>query len=145
MRPIILLPTVFLLCSCIDQPSSDEVASVTSPDGTTRAILFETNGGATTAFGYELKLRPSRAETDNAETDNTVAAGALYGATRSDCSWGVNLRWSSPTELIVEFMEADKTKLPAQVQIGNKTVVVTQRPGVSDKTAPCGGMLANLG
>jgi hypothetical protein len=142
MRPFILLPTVFLLCGCIDltgEPGSDEVASVTSPDGTTRAILFETNGGATTAFGYEIKLRRARAG-----TDDTVAAGELYGATRSDCSWGVNLRWSSPTELVVEFMEADQTKLPAQVQIGNKSVVVTQRSGVSDEAAPCGGMLANL-
>ena len=142
LRVVALLPAALLLCSCFDlagEPSSDEVATVTSPDGAIRALLFETGGGATTAFGYKIELQSAAQGAGNA-----VAAGKLYAAARSDCSWGVNLRWTSPTKLVVEFMDADQVKLPALVQIGAQSVEIVQRSGVSDDTAPCGGMLANL-
>ena len=137
-----MLAPMLMLTSCdlLGEASRDEVAAVTSPDGATRAVLFETNGGATTAYGYEIELQAA-----SRDGDEVVAAGELYGAARSQCSWGANLRWLSPTELAVEFMEADRTAIPAQVEIGGKSVTVMERQGVSDEVAPCGGMLANVG
>lgn len=136
-----MLASTLMLTSCnlLGEVSRDEVAAVTSPDGATRAVLFETNGGATTAFGYEIELQPTQG------SNEVVVAGKLYGASRSGCSWGVNLHWLSPTELAVEFMEADRTATPAQVEVGAKSVMIMERSGVSDEAAPCGGMLANLG
>ncbi|MBL8397465.1 MAG: hypothetical protein JNL84_04855 [Candidatus Accumulibacter sp.] len=50
--------TVLLLAwffsGLIGEPSKDEVARVVSPSGNIDAVLFETNGGATTSFGYEV-------------------------------------------------------------------------------------------
>ena len=142
MRTAIMLAPMLMLTGCdlLGEVSRDEVAAVTSPDGATRAVLFETNGGATTAFGYEIELQPA-----SSDSDETVAAGELYGAGRSSCSWGVNLRWLSPTELAIEFMEADRTAIPVQVEVGGKSVTIQEHSGVSDEAAPCGGMLANRG
>jgi hypothetical protein len=143
MRFPILYAVPLMLTGCFDlagSPSRDEVASATSPDGSLRAALFETNGGATTSYGYEIELAP----TSQTKSD-PVVGGTLYGAARSECSYGVNLRWLSPTELGVEFMEADRAAIPATVKIGEKTVTMTTRSGVSDETAPCGGMFANRG
>lgn len=132
-----------MLSGCLDllgAADRDEVTSLTSPDGATRVILFETNGGATTAYGYQIELQPAFQV-----GDEVVAAGELYGAARSQCSWGVNIHWLSSTELAVEFMVAHRTTIPAKVKVGDKTVTIMQRSGVSDKAAPCGGMLANIG
>src|SRR5258705_13961034 len=41
----------FMLASCASQ---DEVSRVPSPDGRVEAVLIETNGGATTSFGYRI-------------------------------------------------------------------------------------------
>ena len=135
-----LAPLLMLAgCDMLGEVSRDQVAAVTSPDGRTRAVLFETNGGATTSYGYEIELELASRDGD------PVAAGKLYGAARSQCSWGVNLHWLSPTELAVDFREADRTEIPISVEVGAKSVKVTERSGQSDEAAPCGGMLANLG
>lgn len=128
-------------CSGVTGSSSrDEVASAASPDGRIHAILSETNGGATTSYGYEIELHPAPYR-----GEDPVPAGTLYGAARSACSYGVNLRWLSPDELAVEFLEADKVALPDKVGVGGKTVRIVSRAGVSDGNAPCGGMLASKG
>jgi len=120
--------------------SRDEVARSKSPDGRTLAILLETNGGATTSYGYEVELRSASDEAENA-----VVAARLYGAARSVCAYGVNLRWLTPTELSLEFKETDQLKITPEVEVGAKTINVTASPGVTDETAPCGGMLASQG
>jgi len=128
-------------CSGLTGPiSRDEVSSVTSPDGNIRASLFETNSGATTSYGYEMEL----VRTDLAG-ERPVEAGTLYGAIRSSCSYGTNLRWLSPDQLEVEFLKADKVALPNTVKVGDKTVRITTKEGVSDDNAPCGGMFASKG
>ena len=54
--PIILV--IFILTSgCIFpewEAGFDEVSRVSSPDGKVDAVLVETNGGATTSFGYRV-------------------------------------------------------------------------------------------
>ncbi|WP_435417158.1 hypothetical protein WAB17_09710 [Parerythrobacter aurantius] len=141
MRTVIILAPLLMLIGCdlTGEVSRDPVAAVTSPDGATRAVLFETNGGATTSYGYEIELEPA------SQDGEVAAAGQLLGAARSQCSWGVNLRWLSPTELAIDFKEAERTEIPKRVEVGAKSVTITERSGISDKAAPCGGMLANLG
>jgi hypothetical protein len=118
--------------------SRDEVARVTSPDARIEAILIETNGGATTPFGYEIWLR----EKDH-ESRERVAT--LYGAVRNESAAGVNLRWMDDTQLVVEYQEARTEALDKpSVTIGGRDVHVALKPHVSDPTAPAGGMLSNL-
>ena len=46
------LPIVLALLAGCGLVSRDEVARVASPYGGVEAVLIETNGGATTSFGY---------------------------------------------------------------------------------------------
>jgi len=118
--------------------SRDEVARVPSPDGRVEAVLMETNGGATTSFGYEVhvveKGRPA---------SNQVAW--LYGAGRNENAFGANLKWINGNELVVEYLDArDQALGRASVSVAGRTIKVSLRSGVSDPTAPPGGMLYNL-
>jgi hypothetical protein len=118
--------------------SRDEIARVISPDGRLEAILIETNGGATTAFGYEIWLR----ETDRGSRERVAT---LYGAVRNESAAGVNVRWMDDTQLVVEYQEARTEALDKPiVTIGGRDVLVGLKPHVSDPTAPAGGMLFNL-
>ena len=57
-----------MLAGCSDlfvAPSHGEVAWANSPDGLTHAILSETNGGATTSYGYKIELHPAPHEGKN--------------------------------------------------------------------------------
>jgi hypothetical protein len=142
MKYVAAVIALFALSGCLfsGEPSREEVARSKSPDGKVLAILLETNRGATTSFGYEVELRPA-----SAQSEEGVVAANLYGAVRSGCAYGVNLRWTSPTELGLEFMEADQIKVTSEVQVGANTIKVAATPGVTDESAPCGGMLASLG
>lgn len=93
-----------LALSACGLPSRDEVAKVTSPDGSLVAVLIETNGGATTSFGYEIWLRDK-----NAGSGEQV--GTLHGAVRNDDAFGANLRWTDNTELSVEYLKAQTERL----------------------------------
>jgi hypothetical protein len=141
MRTQLLFASTLMLIGCLDiagSTSRDAVATATSTDGSIQAILFETNGGATTSYGYEIELHGSKSG------NHPVSGGRLYGAARSECSYGVNLRWLSPAELAIQFMAADQTDIPATVRVGTRAVKIVQQRGLSDETAPCGGMLANI-
>lgn len=133
--------SVFLLAGCgslLGGPSREEVAWANAPDGRTHAILVETNGGATTSFGYILELH-------SAPHDGTtpVYAGELYGAARSECAYGVDLHWRAPSTLVLGFASAEQVKVPSSVTVnGRKIQIVTQAGRVND-TAPCGGMAAS--
>ena len=134
---VALLP----LSGCLSgEPSRDEVARSKSPDGQTLAVLLETNGGATTSFGYEVELRSA-----SGEAEEPVVAASLYDANRSDCAYGVNLRWLFPTELGLEFENAKQIRITEDIRVGAKPITVSALPGVTDDSAPCGGMLASQG
>lgn len=140
-RAFLPLAALSMLAGCLDgAPRRDEVAFAPSPDGAIHAILLETNGGATASFGYEIELHAA-----SASEDETIPAGKLYEAARSDCAYGVNLRWLSPPRLAIEFKDAHSVAVPAHVQVGARTVTMIPRKGIEDEAAPCGGMLASLG
>jgi hypothetical protein len=117
--------------------SAVEVARVTSPDRGIDAVLVETNGGATTSFGYRVHLVPAGSAVDDQET------AFLYAAGRSDCASGVNLRWAGPDRLVVEYLDAERVTSSA-AEIEGRQVAVELKPGVTDPQAPCGGMEYNL-
>jgi hypothetical protein len=119
--------------------STDEVARVLSPEGAVEAVLMETNGGATTSFGYEVFIVPRGTKEPNNR------AVHLHGAIRNSGAYGANLRWLSASELLVEFEEAKSSDVERPtVMVAGRTVRVTLRPGVTDSTAPPGGMLYNI-
>src|SRR3954462_9773236 len=76
---------MIVLMACNASSARDEVSSVRSPDGQVQAVLFETNGGATTSFGYDVELHDRHGA--------SFSVAKLYGAVRNAHAWGVNLRW----------------------------------------------------
>ena len=138
IRTLLLVTVTLVVTSC---GSSDEVARVPSPTLKLDAVLVETNGGATTSFGYLVYIVP-RGKTPS----QGVEAAFLYGATRNNQAYGANLKWVEGSRLVVEYRDAQRSELRREsVAIGADTVVVTLRGGVTDSTAAAGGMLFNLG
>ena len=119
--------------------SQDEAARVPSPSGRADAVLVETNGGATTAFRYDVYLVPHGSKF----TSGPLAA-SLYDAGRSDSANGANLRWETAHHLVIEYLAARSawaTRWP--VGVGSDSVTVTLQSGVVDSKAPGGCMACN--
>ena len=122
--------------------SEDEVARETSPSGDIDAVLTETNGGATTSFGYLVYLVPHGASASH----DSGRVALVDGGTRNDQAWGVNLKWLSPDQLAVEYLSARYADLPeSSVHIIGRDISIQLIGGVNDPQAPPGGMLYNLG
>jgi hypothetical protein len=103
-------------------------------------VLVEKNAGATTSFGYEVHL-VARGKSPSAR--NAVAW--FYRATRNKGAYGANLVWRNPTLLVVEFMKAEEAKLESPfVEIDGTKVWIALQDGLTDSSAPSGGMLYNL-
>lgn len=114
--------------------SHDEVRRVTSPDGRIDAIVFETNCGAPCEFGYEVRLGPK----DCPEGEEVAY---LYGASRSEYSSGVNLKWANANALSIEYLSATRAKLEKHsIKIAGEKVQISLQDGVNDLEAPGGGM-----
>jgi len=92
------------------------------------------------SFGYEIDLAKAG---DGLSSARRVAF--LYGAGRSASAHGVNLRWTAPDAVAVEYLDARSAELelPA-VSIGGRSISVALAPGVEDRAAPPGAMLYNL-
>ena len=118
------------------QHSTDEVARVPSPNGMVDAVVIETNGGATTSYGYEVYLTLPKGQVN----DRPVAS--LYGAERSDHAWGITLQWVSAEKLSVQYLSAKSTQLnePSPV-VGSQRVQVVLESNRPDANAPQGNMV----
>lgn len=135
-----LLLLFLAACDSLGGTSRNEVAWANSPDGRTHAILLETNGGATTSFGYLVELHPA-----GHQGEPPVSAGNLYGAIRSDCAYGVDLHWLDPRTLALRFDRAKQVRVPSSVVVGGRQVRIVPQPRYKNDAAPCGGMLASGG
>lgn len=128
-----LMPT-----GCQRESSRAEVLRLPSPDGRVDAVLFETNGGATTSFGYEVEVTQH-----GSQEFQTIAE--LYGATRNESAYGVNLRWATNSVLDVEFL---RTKTPPithnPLLLNGRAISAVLSSGVNDPSAPAGAMVSNL-
>lgn len=129
---LMLFSCTALLGSC-----ATEVARVDSPDGNHYAILTETNGGATTDFGYRVDV-VSRLPFGLHGWSRQAASG--YGTTRSECAYGINMRWLDARTLELSYFDTET--LDHESQVGDVRIKV--RDKVDDATALCGGMLYNL-
>lgn len=86
----------------------------------------ETNCGTPCSFDYEIELVPK-----GCHRGEHVAS--VDGATRGNNAWGVNLRWSNPDALSVEYLRAENARLlKPTVTIAGATVRVSLRNGVND-------------
>ncbi|QHN03182.1 hypothetical protein FTO74_07225 [Granulicella sp. WH15] len=133
-----ILVLMALVIGCKKQPSSYEVARVKSPNGSLDAVLTETNGGATTSFGYVVSI-----EIDGAKTLNPVAN--LYGALRNEQAYGVNLSWADDHVLRVQYFRAKAVQnVSKTVNVGRQQIEVELQSGIEDAAAPSGGMHYNL-
>lgn len=92
---VAILLMAWFLSGLLGEPSKDEVARIVSPSGNVEAVLFETNGGATTSFGYEVFVVERGAKPSGSP------AVSLYGAVRNQHAYGANLKWSSPGSLLI--------------------------------------------
>ncbi len=147
LLPSCLLTLVLALGGCIASSgySWDEVARVRAPDGRADAVLIETNGGATTSFGYHVYVVAPGAAVPRTARGEPGEAVRVYGATRNANAYGATLRWAGADTLAVEYHEASSdTLLHRAVTLAQRTVQVVLRPGVADASAPPGGMLYNL-
>jgi hypothetical protein len=135
-RTVLLITlTVFAGCGLV---SRHEVVRVLSPDGRIVAVLVETNGGATTSFGYEVRVLGK-------DSYRGEEVAWLYGAARSNSAAGANLRWAKDNELLVEYLRAREERLEKSiVHVAGRDVRIALRNGVTDAAAPAGGMLYNL-
>ena len=131
---------LFAMSGChvgVPDASVNEVARVISPDGQVDAMLTESNGGATTSFGYVVAL----ASRDGSQRHQVAD---LHGATRSSQAYGVNLRWASADRLDIDFFSSKTPPtLYSPVTVGGRRITVTLHNGVIDTEAPTGGMLHN--
>lgn len=128
---------VIALAHFLFSPSRDEVSRVASPSGERVATVIEINGGATTSFGYEVRVSQTGFHPGSAKV------ALLYAAVRSHRAYGVNLRWVSDQELHVEYLSAQFAEVVSPGKSGPPMRVVLA-PGISDSSAPPGGMLYNL-
>ena len=103
-RKLSFLPIALALLAGCGLVSRDEVAQVASPDGRVEAVLIETNGGATTSFGYEVHVVPK-----GRPASDQVAG--LYGAGRNENAYGANLKWADDHELVIEYLAAREQQL----------------------------------
>jgi len=136
---LLLAVTVSAFLWLVPGPSADEVSRLAAPRGDIEAVLVETNGGATTSFGYEIFVVPRGTKPSG------MPAAFLYGAVRSQKAYGANLRWLSDSNLDVEFESTKSAKVGIPlVSVANRNVHVELKANVTDPNAPPGGMLCNL-
>jgi len=136
---LIVIGIVFLSFSSLEE-GKVEVARSTSPNEKLDAVLIETNGGATTSFGYEVHVVPKGSAVQDSK------AAYLYGATRNDHAYGVNLRWKEQGEVLVaEYLQAERVALiMPTVSLEKEKIRVVLQAGVVDNNAPVGGMEYNM-
>lgn len=134
-----VLLMAWLFSGLVGEPSKDEVARVVSPSGKVDAVLFETSGGATTSFGYQVYVVEHGAQPSGSP------AVSLYGAVRNQHAYGANLSWPSSNSMAVEYLTAKSVKVNAHTRtVETQAIHITFREGMADETAPPGGMLYNL-
>lgn len=134
-----------LAFGCGDIVSHDEVARSLSPDKKFECVVFERNGGATTSFGYWIYLRPARSEANkNSASEGNLQIANLYGAIRNDNAYGVNIRWKDSQTIIIECLNTKESELHNPARLNGREFKVILKEGLSDPSAPAGGMLYNI-
>lgn len=107
----------------LSEPSFEETSRVTAPSGKLDAVVIESNGGATTSFGYHIHIVEK-----GKSTARDGRAALVYGGA------GVNLRWEKD-RVIAEYLECRWTEQKEKtVTVAGEKVEVELRPGVKIQT-----------
>jgi hypothetical protein len=134
------LGSCYLAFPDLGETSFDEVTRVPHPTVALDAVVIETNGGATTSFGYEVFVVARGSHPDPAKS-----LVSLYDTSRSRCAYGVNVRWEGESTLVVQYLQSKSTAIrQTSWSLQGLSGAVSVQPGSDDPTAPCGGMLYNL-
>jgi len=128
---VLVVATPVILLVVLLRPSSDEIATIESPNGEILAKLIEVNGGATTSYGYEVYLSSKNSYFD------TEKVAFLYGALKNKSAYGVNLVWVGNEQLHIEYLTAISAELIQSKwssYTGNVTIII--KPGVKGNSIP---------
>jgi len=135
MRKMMILAGLLLSsCDITGGVGHEERAWAASPDGRTHAILIETNGGATTAFGYLVELHPS-----DHQGQEPIRVADFYRV-ESDCEYGLDMRWKDANTLVLGVKSADQMHVAASADVGGKHIRVIVQTKGGDSAEPCQGM-----
>ena len=129
---------VIALTSCeLSSPHrSEEVFRLSSPDRLIDAIVLEGSSGATTSYTYEILV----VDQGGAVSDS-IPVGRVFGALRNENSWGVTVRWKSPTTLTVDYLRAEgREDVESRVFVGARAIEILWHSGRQDSAAPSGSM-----
>ena len=117
MKAAFALIAAMVLTGCSDACSNTAHKTVTSPDGTVRAVLFDRDCGATTGFTTQVSIADGD-KTPSGKGNVFIADGGSKPA-----KWGgpwADVSWVKPKHLLVRY---DAT---ARVFAQNKTVGDTE-------------------
>src|SRR5947209_19281815 len=118
-----------VLCISCASASSYQVARVASANGNLEAVLTETNGGATTSFGYDVTVRARGAK-------NGTKVASLYGAIRNEQAFGVNLLWANDHVLRIQYLRARSVmNMLKTVDVSGQQVEIVMQSGIEDSQA----------
>ncbi|MEI2726531.1 MAG: hypothetical protein V9H26_24345 [Verrucomicrobiota bacterium] len=135
------LASGFVVSCSVHDGSFDEVARVPNPSHQVDAVLVESNGGATTSFGYHVHLVPSGSLVTR--LDSEVAS--FYAAIRSESAYGVDLKWDANNQLVCEYLSAKQANIvKGAVVVNGGQITVALRSNITNNVAAPGGMLYNL-
>ena len=127
-----------LLTSCAES-ACDEVVRVASPNKAVDAVVVESSEGATTSFRYDVCIIAR-----GISCDPSNSAVTLYGASRNENSYGVNLHWLNNGNLNIEYLSATRVVVHSlNASFNGRQVKLNLQPGIIDPSAPPGGMEYN--
>jgi len=132
-----VIVTAAFLGGCVD--SGDEVMRTASPDGRHEAVVVEQGGGATTSYWYDICVVPTGGKCTSPMTLVTI-----YDAARNSNAFGVNVRWASPFQVVVEYESAENVKRRDEEGMPPGEVRVELKAGVIDVNARPGSMRQQL-
>lgn len=135
MRKMIILAGLLLSsCDITGDVGHEERAWAASPDGRTHAILTETNGGATTAYGYLVELHPS-----DHQGQEPIRVADFYNV-GSDCEYGLSMRWRDANTLVLAINSADQMHVAPSADVGGKHIRMIVQTRTHASPEPCQGM-----
>jgi hypothetical protein len=113
------LLTTWLLVFVLFPVTQTEILRKPSPTGLVTAIVKELHAGNSTSYGYDVYLEQSSL------LSNRAKVASFYRAYRNAKSRGLDLEWTAPDELLIEYWRAEIPSPPkARVQCGNQTIRV---------------------
>jgi hypothetical protein len=120
-----------LLKACV---SDQIVARFVAPSGHFEAVVHETDGGATTEFGYYVVIRKIAGWYPDFR-QFLIAESAV----RADCESGLDLRWHGDDRLEIGFSSASRYNLtyPRTISIDGHEIAIAVQPGRAKPLPRC--------